>query len=145
MSTLPSSSQNSDFTQATRGNMVMSTTPQGKEREVVQVATAEFPLQEVGQEIELSREVISSGVQAHPAETKLPQVVVDQGVVSVGDVGSTGQSAGGQVILPLTDEQIAKALHASVTSSVRWLAEWCVRKMKMVHRTMTGKNNTKMQ
>jgi len=139
MSTLPSSSQNSDFTQPSQGNGVISTTPQGKEGEAVRVATAEFPLQEVGSEIELSKEVILSGVQVHSAD-KPPQIIEEQSVVRVAQAAPKAQIPGDSVVLPLTDEQIAKALHQSVTTSVRWLAEWCVRKMKVVHATVTRKS-----
>jgi len=145
MSTLPLSSQNSDFINTPQGNVAMSTTPQGKEGEVVRVATAEFPLQEVGGEVELPQEVISSGVQVHSTRPSLPEVVVDQGVVGVGEAMPSVQPLGSSVVLPLTDEQIAKALHQSVSTSVRWLAEWCVKKMKMVHTTVTGKNNASLK
>ncbi len=36
-----------------------------------------------------------------------------------------------QVILPLTKEEVDKGLHHKVVDSVRWLAEWCVKMIKM--------------
>jgi hypothetical protein len=35
----------------------------------------------------------------------------------------------------LTDDQIAKGLHEGI-NTVRWLAEWCVRKLKHLHYTL---------
>lgn len=37
------------------------------------------------------------------------------------------------VTLPLTEEQVVKGLHEHVWDSIRWLAEWCVRQIKMLH------------
>lgn len=40
--------------------------------------------------------------------------------------------AGGATVVPLTDDQIKKGLHHKVWEAMRWLAEWCVRRLKMV-------------
>lgn len=37
------------------------------------------------------------------------------------------------VTLPLTEDQIQMGLHQQVWASIRWLAEWCVRQIKMLH------------
>lgn len=37
------------------------------------------------------------------------------------------------VTLPLTEEQVVMGLHEQVWSSLRWLAEWCVRQIKLLH------------
>jgi hypothetical protein len=37
------------------------------------------------------------------------------------------------VTLPLTEEQLQVALHMKVWQSIRWLAEWCVRQIKVLH------------
>ena len=37
------------------------------------------------------------------------------------------------VVLPLSDEQIAIGLHKGITDSLRWLSEWCVRRLKQMH------------
>ena len=37
-----------------------------------------------------------------------------------------------KVTLPLTDDQIKKGLHHKVWEAIRWLAEWCLRQLKMV-------------
>lgn len=37
-----------------------------------------------------------------------------------------------EVILPLTEEQIQAGLHHKVWESLRWLAEWCLRQLKLL-------------
>lgn len=36
-----------------------------------------------------------------------------------------------KVKLPLTDDQIKKGLHHHVWEAIRWLAEWCLRQLKI--------------
>lgn len=40
------------------------------------------------------------------------------------------------VTLPLTDDQIQAGLHHKVFDALRWLAEWCVRQLKKMHKTV---------
>lgn len=44
----------------------------------------------------------------------------------------TAQSNQAKVKLPLTEEEIQRGLHHKVWESMRWLAEWCVRQVKML-------------
>lgn len=84
-----------------------------------------------GQEIEIPKEVAAAGVTTKPTTVTLPQHVTQAGVKPV------GQTVAPQAVttaLPLTDDQIAQGLKQSITSSWRWLAEWCVRKLKQLHR-----------
>lgn len=37
------------------------------------------------------------------------------------------------IILPITDDLVEKGLHAPITSSLRWLAEWSVYILKKAH------------
>ncbi len=37
-----------------------------------------------------------------------------------------------KVTLPLTDDQIKKGLHHKIWEGIRWLAEWCVRQLKVI-------------
>lgn len=39
----------------------------------------------------------------------------------------------GTVTLPLTEEEVQADLHKDIFESVRWLAEWCVRQIKLLH------------
>jgi len=36
-----------------------------------------------------------------------------------------------KVVLPMTKDEVEKGLHHKVIDSVRWLAEWCIRMVKM--------------
>lgn len=86
-----------------------------------------------GTEIELPKEVAAAGVTQKPTVVQLPQAVTQMGVKPVGQMGLPQAPA---VALPLTDDQIVLGLKQSITSSWRWLAEWCVRKLKQIHRTL---------
>jgi len=84
-----------------------------------------------GQETKLSPEVSSSGVRIHPTTVSIPPPVAKMGVQPVGQNVPVHTTS--TVVLPLTDDQIAVGLHQSITNSVRWLAAWCVRRLKQVH------------
>lgn len=84
-----------------------------------------------GAEVELSAEVAATGVKVHPTTVTLPQPVTELGAKPVG--GSVVSSQPIATTLPLSDDQIAQGVHQSITSSWRWLAEWCRRKLKQLH------------
>lgn len=86
---------------------------------------------EVNKDQELSKEVTDAGVTIRSTEVTIPQSIADMGVQVV-DQGGT-QPKDVTVSLPLTDEQIAQGLHQSITSSWRWLSEWCVRQLRIAH------------
>lgn len=103
-----------------------------KEVEIGGLRSAETGLLDVGtQEIEISKEVASVGVKVQPTAVQLPQAVTQMGVTPVGQMVLPQAPA---AALPLTDDQIVLGLKQSITSSWRWLAEWCVRKLKQIHR-----------
>ena len=84
-----------------------------------------------GQETELSPEVSSSGVKVHPTTISISPSVASMGVKPAGQNVPVQTTT--KVVLPLTDDQIAVGLHQSITNSVRWLAQWCIRRLKQVH------------
>lgn len=84
-----------------------------------------------GKEIELPKEVIAAGVRTQPTTIQLPAAVTQMGVSAV---GTNAQTPAPAVALPLTDDQIALGLKQSIVSSWRWLAEWCVRRLKQFHK-----------
>ncbi len=93
-----------------------------------------------GQELELPKEVVSAGVRVHPTTIKIPAPVSKLGVKPSGmniPVQTTST-----VVLPLTDDQIAKGLHEGINNSVRWLAEWCVKRLKHLHYTLKNVNGS---
>ena len=64
------------------------------------------------------------------AEISLPQPVTDDtGQVIVDDVAPTKV----KITLPLTEEEMHRGLHYKIADSIRWLAEWCQRLIKIAH------------
>lgn len=45
------------------------------------------------------------------------------------------------VTLPLTEDEVAVGLHQQVFDSLRWLAEWCVRQVHVLHGRVRYKSN----
>ncbi|MBI5620612.1 hypothetical protein HY949_02455 [Candidatus Gottesmanbacteria bacterium] len=108
----------------------------GKELEQGGVGLEQPGLKDVsGREIELPKEVSAVGVSTQPTTVQIPQSVANMGVKAVGDAVVPIAPPS---VLPLTDDQIALGLKQSVTSSWRWLAEFCVRRLKQLHMTIKG-------
>lgn len=98
----------------------------GKEGEIV--PSSELPVQEIQKELELPREVIAAGVKKQPTVVTLPKPITQMGVKPTGS--NVGLGTGATVVLPLTQPQIAQGLQKSILDSWRWLAVWCIRKLK---------------
>jgi len=108
----------------------------GKEKEAVSIG-GELPLTPIGQEVELPKEVISTGVSVRPMNVPIPPKVSQMGVKPLGqNVSAT--PATGTITLPLTDDQIAQGMRQSATTSWRWLTEWCKRRLKQIHARLRG-------
>lgn len=98
-----------------------------------------LPIKEIGtHEIELSAEVTSAGVKVTPTNIPIPARAQQLGVKPSGSNVPVG--SGSTITLPLTNDQIAAGLKLGVTSSWRWLAEWCVRKIKQLHKKLKVKS-----
>jgi len=69
------------------------------------------------------------------AEMTLPKAVEQAGVQVVPDPSSSSPTAV-SLNLPLTDDQIKKALHHKIADAIFWLAWWCLRQISLA----TGKN-----
>ncbi len=112
--------------------------PSGSASKEIEGAEAGEPLiREVGtHEVLLPKEVASAGVRVRPTTVSLPPKVSQMGVRPVGPTSKPVQTT--TVALPLTDDQIALGLKQSITNSWRWLAEWCVRRLKQIHMTLKG-------
>lgn len=91
-------------------------------------------LTEVGKEPELPKEVLSAGVRPQPTAIPVPQPAQAMGVKPAGQ--NVPMSTGKTIALPLTDVQIAQGLRVGITSSWRWMAEWCSRKLKQMHMSL---------
>lgn len=99
-----------------------------KEKEALG-GTLEFPGTS-GVEVELPKEVASVGVSARPTSVPVPQPVA-QWVQPLGQ-NVPAEPAKGTITLPITDVEIAQGLRQDSTSSWRWLAEWCRRRLKQI-------------
>ncbi|OGG08580.1 hypothetical protein A2154_00510 [Candidatus Gottesmanbacteria bacterium RBG_16_43_7] len=101
-----------------------------RESEPTAIDSEHLPLTERSADVELPPAVIKSGVKLQPASHPVPPQLTQAGVVPIGDNVIVG--SGSTVSLPLTSAQISSGLKQGVTSSIRWLAEWCLRRIKMV-------------
>lgn len=84
-----------------------------------------------GQEAAVPKEVLTAGVKVRPTTIPIPQSVAQMGVKPSGHNIPVQTTT--TVVLPLTDDQIVVGLHQNFANSWRWLAEWCVRRLKQVH------------
>jgi len=100
----------------------------GKEGEVV--SSADLPVQEIHKELEFPKEIISSGVKIQSTVINLPNPVVQMGVKQTGV--NTNFGNGSTIVLPLTQPEIAQGLQEDIFQSWRWLATWCVRRLKQL-------------
>jgi hypothetical protein len=106
-----------------------------KEVEGIGLSSREFPpYHEIQTEMELRPEVAAAGVKVQPTTVLMPTVVMQSGVTAVGQVNPTQPPA--TIVLPISDDVIAEGLKQGVDSSWRWLAEWCVRKLKAIHQSI---------
>lgn len=92
---------------------------------------------EIGKEMELPPEVAKAGVSIQSDTVVLPPPVAQRGVKPVG--AQAPASAAATIALPLSDDQIAKGLQQSLTTSWRWLAEWCKRQLLQARKLFTKK------
>jgi hypothetical protein len=84
-----------------------------------------------GQETVLAPEVSGAGVKVRPGVIPINPRVAQMGVKPAGQ--NIPVQTTPTVVLPLTDQQIEVGLHQGITDSMRWLAVWCVRKLKQAH------------
>jgi len=71
-------------------------------------------------------------------ETMVSPVIVDDYTKEVLLKPTSNQSP--KVVLPLTEEQVERGLHEKVWESIRWLAEWCVRQIRIMSGRAQYKN-----
>lgn len=64
-------------------------------------------------------------------QVELPHPVVDDYTGQV--LLSSANPKSAVVTLPMTEQQVTEGLHHQVWESARWLAEWCVRQIKLLH------------
>lgn len=133
MTNLPTDTSASDA-QATQPTPPVSpVTPTGNKEVVGGTFDAKETLTDVtGQEMELPNEVASAGVRMQPTTIPIPPPVAQLGVKPAGPSTPVTTSAP-TVMLPISDDQIARGLTMSVNESWRWLSEWCTKRLKQLH------------
>ncbi|KKS41846.1 MAG: hypothetical protein UV61_C0001G0072 [Candidatus Gottesmanbacteria bacterium GW2011_GWB1_43_11] len=101
-----------------------------KEQEPVQTAET-GRIEEVVTDIEVSPELVQAGVTKTSETIHLPPDLQQMGVQALGMAQPVTTAT--TVQLPLTDDQILTGLHAQIMTSLKWLAEWCIRRLKQAH------------
>jgi len=137
MNDLPDSASPAGTNNPTNTPIIQSGTGVGSISKEIEggVGLSEAGLHDVsGQEMELPKEVAAVGVKVQPTTVTIPQPVAQMGVISAGTNVPAQPAA---TVMPLTDDQIAVGLKQSITTSLRWLAEWCVRRLKQLHKKIT--------
>lgn len=107
----------------------------GKEHEVPVLASTEV-VSEIGQEVELPKEVERAGVEVLKETIELPPDVKKLGVTPTGPSAPAAAATIPPVVLPISDQQVVAGLHVQILNSLRWLAEWCIKKLKKAHITL---------
>ena len=131
MADLPSgasdvNNQNDTVQSGVRGGEAM-----GKERvEAGKGRQEKTPITEYTRKVDLEPEVEGWLEKMEKEDADLGQPVVDdQGQVVLDDIKE--EKGKFKIVLPLSKEEVKEELHHKVVDSVRWLAEWCVRMIKM--------------
>src|SRR3989344_6247653 len=121
--------------------VTVSTTSAGNvHKEVDPFPIVEPILEEIKSDVDLTPQLEKIGVEKRSETIELPPDMKKMGVQAVGPTQPVTYT--GAVKLPLADDQIVTGLHAQIMSSIRWLAEWCVRKLKMAHIKLKTSGNT---
>ena len=105
----------------------------GKEMEPMP-ARVEKPVESV-EEIPTSPEIekkpeLSGYIEKVEREAESMKPITDDYTQQV--LLKTADPTTSKVILPMTEEEVQVGLHHKVWESIRWLAEWCVRQVKML-------------
>lgn len=110
--------------------------PSGERKETVapqkeRVFKEKVPIVEVGVPKEVGPEVKDWMEKLETGEEiQLPQPVIDDTTGQVIVEATTPQKV--EIKLPLTEAGIQQGLHREIVESIRWLAEWCRRLLKIV-------------
>jgi len=100
----------------------------GKEGE--SAPASELSVRDTNREMDIPKEILSVGVKVQPTVINIPKPIAHMGVKPIGS--NVGLGTGATVTLPLTQPQIAQGLKQSILDSWRWLAVWCIRRLKQL-------------
>ena len=99
------------------------------------------PVTEFTGNVDLEPEVEGWLEKLEKEDTKLQQPVIDQTTGQTVLDDSNQQQSGFKVTLPLTKDEMEKGLKDKVVNSIRWLAEWCMRMIKMFGNKVAYRRN----
>jgi len=104
----------------------------GKEAEKV-TQEASVKIEEISPEAVLAPELETAGVTKIGDTIEFPPDITDlTGGQSVSTLPSQTSSQTA-VPMPISDDLIYSGSQKSITNTIKWLAEWCIRKLKMAH------------
>lgn len=104
----------------------------GKEQGTI---SSSLPIEAVSHPEEYIPKEVTPHIEVRPEKVDVPLDVAQLGVQVAGSQQSVNpqSTATVTVTLPLTDDQVVSNLHPNVTSSISWLAIWCIRQLKRAH------------
>lgn len=106
----------------------------GKERGELRRGKQEVtPITEYTKKVDLEPEVEGWLEKMEKEDSSLQQPVLDDAPGQPVLDDSVKQDNGFKVVLPLTKDEVEKGLQHKVFDSIRWLAEWCTKMIKMFH------------
>ncbi len=129
MVNLPSDDQKKKLDDKVKSDQVVSGVPAGAKEKGggVQERT---PMTEYTRKVDLEPEVEGWLEKLEKEDSQLQQPVMDdKGQVILDDVQKKQKDF--KVVLPLSEDEVEKGLHHKLVDSVRWLAEWCIRMIKI--------------
>ena len=111
----------------------------GERKETVVTSPEKAPMVEISPPKEVGPEVKDWLTRLETGEEiQLPQIVTDDQGQPLVSPSAPQQVA---VSLPLTDEEMNRALHLKIIYAARWLAEWMKRLVKIIGGKFTYKVN----
>jgi len=129
MTNLPSDDQKKKLDAKVKSDKVVVGVPAGAKEKGggVQERT---PMTEYTRKVDLEPEVEGWLEKLEKEDSQLQQPVMDdKGQVVLDDAQKKKKDF--KVVLPLSKDEVEKGLHHKLVDSVRWLAEWCIRMIKI--------------
>ena len=102
-----------------------------KESEII-ASVKEAKVEEISKDAELKKDVADAGVEKIHGVIELPPDVKKLGVTLSGSQAPV-VSTTTPVSLPISDDKIFKGTNAPITSALKWLAVWCLKRLKSAH------------
>lgn len=84
-------------------------------------------------EVAISPEMENVGVVAQKETVEIPPDLAHLGLTHAGPTAPVVTPQLQNVVLPITDKQVVVGLHMHIYTALRWLATWCVRRLKKAH------------